>query len=347
MSTERLAFLRLSGPPYEVGLGLGRFGAAAVHDHLTATPGWRQVTALCADPRVERMREAVRERFPRYWDEIRGLADGLGLSLDAIFAWNARGDIRALAPDGCTTVQIPGPINLVAHNEDGDPGFAGHCALAHVASAGGLSFTSFVYPGSLPGHTFAVNAAGLVQTINNVRPLEGGAGLPRMVLTRAVLDAAGLDAAVALIRGAERAGGFHQTLGQAGDPRLLSLEFTATRFSAVDIAAPAVHANHLVHAATAKASQIVTGSSGARQRRGDAMIGAAGAGDPEQAALAILWDRADAELPIHRLEPDDPDVENTLASAVFRIGPERVDWRVYDRAHAPARFVFDGGLEPV
>ena len=346
MSTERLAFIRLSGSPYEVGLGLGRFGAAAVHGHLVRTPAWHRLMRLRDDPRVAGMQRAVQERFPRYWDEVRGLADGLGLAFDEVFAWNARGDIRALAPDGCTTVQIPGTTNVIAHNEDGDPGFAGRCALAHVASEGGIEFTSFVYPGSIPGHTFAVNAAGLVQTINNVRALDGGAGLPRMVITRAVLDTGGLDAAVALVRSAERAGGFHQTLGQAGDARLFSLEFTGTRFVAVSIAAPSIHANHLVHEETGRASQIVTGSSGARQRRGAALIGGHRVGDPEEAALAVLWDTADPELPIHRLDPDDPDVENTMASAVFRIGPKRVDWRVYDRAHAPARFDFVGGLEP-
>jgi hypothetical protein len=32
-------------------------------------------------------------------------------------------------------------------------------------------------------------------------------------------------------------------------------------------------------------------------------------------ALGILWDAADAELPIYRTDPADNDVENTLASA--------------------------------
>ncbi|TGV68304.1 peptidase C45, partial [Mesorhizobium sp. M00.F.Ca.ET.158.01.1.1] len=49
----------------------------------------------------------------------------------------------------------------------------------------------------------------LVQTVNNTRPLAGGAGVPRMVLARAVLDAADLDAALALLESVTRAGAFH------------------------------------------------------------------------------------------------------------------------------------------
>jgi hypothetical protein len=62
--------------------------------------------------------------------------------------------------------------------------------------------------------------------------------------------------------------------------------------------------------------------------------------------LALLRDRADAALPIHRAQPDDPDDENTLATAVFEIAPDRVAWRVYDRPEGPARFSADAGLMP-
>ncbi|TIU28374.1 MAG: peptidase C45, partial [Mesorhizobium sp.] len=206
----------------------------------------------------------------------------------------------AMAPDGCTTVQLPGSPHVIGHNEDGDPDFAGHCALAHVASAGGTPFTAFVYPGSVPGHTFAATSKGLVQTVNNIRPLAGGAGAPRMVLARAILDTSDLDAAVALLRSAPRAGAFHLTLAQAGDERLLSVEFTAQAVSVDSVDAARVHSNHLIHADTGRVSQIVTGSSGVRQRRGELLLGQTLDTDPQGRALGILWDAADPELPIYR-----------------------------------------------
>ncbi|MDX8495291.1 C45 family peptidase [Mesorhizobium sp. VK22B] len=344
---RRLSFIDVAGSPQEVGAALGRFGRAALHDHFRTSAAWRELTARRADPRIGTMATIVRERFPRYWAELQGLADGLELAFDDVFLWNCRGDIWAMAPDGCTTVQLPGSPHVIGHNEDGDPDFARHCALARVTSEGGNQFTAFVYPGSLPGHTFAATSARLVQTVNNTRPLAGGAGAPRMVLARAVLDAADLDAALALLESVPRAGAFHLTLAQAGDERLLSVEFTAQAVSVNRVEAARVHSNHLIHADTGRMSQIVTGSSGVRQRRGEALLDQTSQSNPQSRALGILWDAADPELPIYRTDPADSDVENTLASAVFRIGADKVEWAVYDAAYEAARFDMRDGLVPV
>ncbi|KUM24163.1 peptidase C45 [Mesorhizobium loti] len=344
---RRLSFIDVAGSPYDVGAALGRFGRAALHDHFRTSAAWRELTARRADPRIGMMATIVRERFPRYWAELQGLAAGLELPFEDVFLWNCRGDIWAMAPDGCTTVQLPGSPHVIGHNEDGDPDFAGHCALAHVASEGGNEFTAFIYPGSLPGHTFATTSKGLIQTVNNIRPLAGGAGTPRMVLARAMLDAPGLDEAVALLRSAPRAGAFHLTLAQAGDERLLSVEFTAQALSVDRVETARVHSNHLIHADTGRMSQVVTGSSGVRQRRGELLLGQTLQSDPQGRARGILWDAADPELPIYRTDPADSDVENTLASAVFCVGADKVEWAVYDEAHEAARFDMRDGLVPV
>lgn len=346
-AARRLSFIDVAGSPHDVGAAIGRFGRAALHDHFCRSAAWRELTARRADPRIGQMATIVRERFPRYWAELQGLAAGLELLFDDVFLWNCRGDIWAMAPDGCTTVQLPGSPHVVGHNEDGDPDFAGQCALARVASEGGSTFTAFIYPGSLPGHTFAATSTGLVQTVNNLRPLAGGTGTPRMILTRAILDVPDLDTAVTLLKMAPRAGAFHLTLAQAGDARLLGIEFTAQALSVDKIEMPRVHSNHLIHADTARISQIVTGSSGERQRRGEALLHQTAQSDPQSRAAGILWDAIDPELPIYRTDPADGDVENTLASAVFRIGADKVEWSVYDRPHEAARFEIRDGLVPV
>lgn len=344
MSIDRpssLAAIEISGDPYDVGAQLGRFGAGVVNEYLTKTQAWAGIIAHCHDPRVVRMNEQVQEQFPRYWAEIKGLADGLDLPFAHVFAWNCRGDIRALAPDGCTTVQVPGARRTIAHNEDGDPGFRGHCALARISSTGGTPFTAFVYPGSLPGHTFAATDAGLVQTVNNIRALDTGNGIPRMVLTRAVLDCQNLDQAVTLLQTSDRAGAFHVTLASTSDPRLLSVEFAADACSVQEIMVPSTHANHLIHGETAHIRQTVTHSSNSRQRRGDTLVQDLSDGhDP----LVILRDKAGPGLPIQRDDPDDPDHENTLATAAFLIEGANIDWTVYDKPDTHARFYVRDGL---
>lgn len=342
MSTDnRLGFIEIAGSPHEIGLQLGRFGREIVHRHLVVSHAWASVMAFREDPRVAVMRRLVETRFPAYCAELQGLAAGLDLPFDEVFLWNSRGDVWAFAPDGCTTVQIPGQELVLAHNEDGDPGFRGHCALAHVRPQGGTAFTSFVYPASIPGHTFAATEAGLVQTVNNIRSRGVGVGLPRMVLGRALLECRSLDEAVRLLETSERAGAFHMTIGHRGDPRLLSVEFTHTNCTVVSIDRPQCHANHLVHRDMAGERQVITGSSRSRQQRGEAILAEASR-DP----LLVLWDKAVAPLPIYRAQPDDPDHENTLATAVFRIGAHAINWQVYDRAGEAPRYTMDGKLMP-
>ncbi|MCV5735724.1 C45 family peptidase, partial [Escherichia coli] len=120
------------------------------------------------------------------------------------------------------------------------------------------SFTSFAYPGSICGHTFAVNEKGIVNTVNNIRAVYRPQGLPRQILARASLNANTLDEAITILTGQPRSGAFHHTLGQLGDARLFSVEATGQGCSVLPLTTVTGHANHLVHAALAGVEQIVT-----------------------------------------------------------------------------------------
>ena len=335
MSNETIArdlgWLRLSGGPGDLGVALGQVGRAAVARHLPAHPLWQMVNAPAHAARVARMAGATRARFPWIWAEIEGLAEGLGLPVGQVFAWNCRGDLLASVPDGCTTVMLPGAEPVLAHNEDGLPFFRGACFIAEAQPEGRPGFHAFCYPGSIPGHTFAFTAAGLVQTVNNLRLTGVEAGIPRMVLGRALLTADTLDAALDLLRDAP-SGGFHFALMQRGDPRILSVEFGGGGHSVAEIGAPAVHANHALHLPGGLKAQIVTDSSRDRQARGE-VLAAAGV-----TPLAILRDAGGSGLPIRRDAKDDPDEENTLGTAVMRLSGQGLDWSIHDRADGPARY---------
>ena len=53
-------------------------------------------------------------------------------------------------------------------------------------------------------------------------------------------------------------------------------------------------------------------------------------------AKAMLSDQQDPLLPIYRLSAEDPDDENTLATAIFTLSATRVAWQVFtlDRENA-------------
>lgn len=339
---HKLSYIKIAGSPHDAGLALGRFGADAVHQHLLGSSAWASVMKWRGSSRATAMADLVRERFPRVWAELKGLAVGLNLPFEDVFLWNARGDVWAMAPDGCTTVQIPGATaRRLVHNEDGDPGFGGHCAIVECAIDGSLGFATFAYPGSLPGHTFAVANAGLAMTVNNLRLLHVAPGVPRMALTRALLDTPSLPAALALLRDTPRAGGFHLTLAHRASDELMSVEFGTDFCSVCALSSPALHANHATHPEVRDFPQIITGSSGHRQMRGNRLLADAASAmlDP----LSILADRGNVRFPIYRDDPTDSDDENTMATVDIIVCSERIEWQVYEHPGYAPRFLMTDG----
>lgn len=326
LTVSELGRVTARGTPRQIGRTLGEAGRAAVREVLLQTRYWQAVTDPAHAGAVRAMADTMQVRFPTVWEELQGLAEGLDLPLAQVVAWNCRGDLMSNLPDGCTTVQIPGPTPVIGHNEDGLPGFRGHAVVAGVTPDDGPAFVSFCYPGSLPGHTFATNAAGLVQAVNNLRLRNVAAQVPRMGLGRAALACEALDDALALLKDHNASGGFHMTLAQTGDARVMSVEFGGGACSARQIEAPAVHANHALRMGDAAAGQTITASSRDRQARGAQML-ADGVTNP----LCILRDTDGPGLPVHRCRADDPDNENTLATAIFRVGPSAVEWSIHDQ----------------
>lgn len=320
----------IRGSAFAVGQALGAFGREAWHAKLTQTALWQTVTAMKDAEQTRSMRSLVQSQYPLIWQELEGLAEGLEASFDEVFAWNCRGDLVRSTSDGCTTVAgstAEGEL-IIAHNEDGFPQLRHDCAIVSITPDDGLAFTSFAYPGSICGHTFAVNEKGVVNTVNNIRALHRPRGIPRQVLARAALNAATLDEAISILTTVPRAGAFHHTVGQMGDRRLFSVEATGTGCSVMPLREVFAHANHLIHPELDAVEQVITDSSRSRQQRLNAWMETQSHLDGA-AALDILSDHHDPALPIYRLSPQDPDEENTLATAVFTLSTSDIKWQIF------------------
>jgi hypothetical protein len=265
---REFSVFQVSGEPYEIGYRLGEFARPVFTEYMEQSSAWRAVRKWRGEPFVQALRDAARTHFPALLAELDGMAAGLGWSAEEVFLWNCRGELIHHAPDGCTTLAaVAGERRFIAHNEDGDPFLRDRGALVEVQPVGKPGFVSFYYPGSLPGHTFAANRAGIAQAINNLRIRMPSAGVPRMILARAVLDAGSLDEALHRLRTAPAASGFHHTLGCAGDARLFSVEASARSCAVQSVATLAGHANHMIHPGCEAEAQIVTDSSRDRQLR--------------------------------------------------------------------------------
>ncbi|RUR33278.1 6-aminopenicillanic acid acyl-transferase [Vreelandella andesensis] len=323
----------INGEPRDIGIALGRTGRDAVHRFLLPSAIWAEINDSAHHEAVALMAANTQRDFPQVWEELEGLAEGLELPIEAVFAWNCRGDLLAHAPDGCTTVILPGQTPVVAHNEDGLPFFRGHCFMAEVAPGIGNGFTAFCYPGSIPGHTLAFTRQGWVQAVNNLRLLKVTPKVPRMVLGRAALNQPNVDDVVALLQRYNDCGGFHFSLAECGRPEVISIEFGGGDVAQMALTTPSLHANHALYHPSGLASQWITESSRDRQQRGDQLLA-----EGETTPLVILHDQQTNGLPILRLSADDPDHENTLVTAVMRLEADGVAWQLYDHPGAPPAY---------
>lgn len=330
------------GDPFEIGHALGRQGGTAFRGIVQNLERYRALSPFLGGDRMAAIEACSRRAFPALMREVDGMAAGAGVGFDELFLWNCRGDLPGASAiggsQGCTDVIIPGDPDsglpaVIAHNEDDAADLDDACFLATVKAPGEPGFTSFCSPGMLPGHTFAVNASGLVQTINHIRPRDQKAGIARHIVARAVLACDTLAAARLVLERTDRAGGFHHNLGEMGSMAVLSVEAPASGCVVRQVRAPRAHANHLVFEETADIDQEITRSSRERQRQAEALIQSGEVGrDP----LAVLSDTRDPDWPICRKGRDGPDSGYTLATAVYEIGPGEVRWRLYrDPREAP------------
>ena len=288
MARNPIATVRASGDPFSIGVTLGRAGADGFRERALATEEYRALSARWrGSDYLKALEDASRAAYPKYVREIEGIAEGLGQDFETVFLWTCRGDLRlpddvsprtqAIASTGCTSLLLPaeaGRPPIVAHNEDGAAELLGVCLWVEVEPEDEAPWSSFMYPGMLPGHTFGANACGLVQTINNIRAHDLQIGIPRQIICRAILAAKTLDEACEILRRTDRASGFHHNMGEARTGRLASVEAPASGCDVLEATAPLAHANHLLRARFADLDQTITDSSRVRQEAAERHLAA-------------------------------------------------------------------------
>ncbi|MER8465665.1 C45 family peptidase [Mesorhizobium sp. M1396] len=347
MSRNPISRVRAKGDAFLIGFALGQASASSFRERAMRTEQFRALDARWrGSDYLNTLESAARAAYPRFVREIEGIAAGLGQDFETVFLWNCRGDfpedpgMKAAAATGCTSLLIPavgdGPA-VIAHNEDDAAELLGACLWVEVEADEGRVWSSFMDPGMLPGHTFGLNEAGLVQTINNITPNDLQPGVPRQIICRAILDAGGLDEAVEILKRTDRASGFHHNLGEAKSRRLASVEAPASSCAVREAASPRAHANHLLCREFDGLGQTISRSSRDRQEAADRMIaeGALAGG-----AEAVLFDET---TPIYKNRQDQDSW--TLATSVFALFPDRVEWRVH--AAPDARDTLSGRMRVV
>ncbi|MER8766757.1 C45 family peptidase [Mesorhizobium sp. M0968] len=336
MPKNNISIIRATGDAFSIGFKLGQASAAHFRDRTCRSEQFRALDARWrGSDYLNNLEFAARATYPRLVREIEGIAAGAGQDFETIFLWNCRGDLRlpehvspvtkAIAANGCTTLLIPAERDapaIIAHNEDGTAELLGACIWIEVEPDEGPAWSSFIYPGMLAGHTFGLNEAGIVHTVNNISPQDLQPGVPRQIICRAILDAKSLDESVEILRRKDRASGFHHNLGEAKTGRLASIEAPASGCAVRQVTSARAHANHLAFEEFGGLEQTIHLSSRKRQEASDRMIAE---GALARGAEAVLFDET---TPIFCDNQGD-EVGQTLATAVFELFTDRVEWHVH------------------
>lgn len=342
--TSEFIVIEAGGNAQDRGTAIGRAVAESVHSAvLTQSEFSETVTQFAGSAYVSALHGAAETAYPEYIQELNAMAAAIEMEPEKLFIWNCRGDLRfppetakarlERLTEGCTTIMAPAGEStdtpaVIAHNEDGDGAFMQHRFWLKASPDDAPDFESYLYPGMLPGHSFGVNASGLVQTINNIRPDDQKPGIPRHFVTRAILASESFQEAVSHLQRTDRASGFHHAIGFPGMEAPASIEAPASGMVIRNVAIPQGHANHLIDDYFDKVTQVVTASSNYRQSSVDMYFAEGGnPNDPED----VLFRRGSGgELSVLR-RPDDggDDYGCTLATGVFRLFQDHVAWTIH------------------
>jgi hypothetical protein len=329
---ETLPLTTIRGTPREIGEVLGRLAKPVMRDYLTQSGIWSALQPWRGSTHLQRLMEMTRESLPDCWEELDGMASGIGMDAADLFLWNCRGDLLGEAAGGSTSVAVNRLANaMMAQNVDGDPLLGTHCHLVDVRPVNKPGFIGLYSPGSIPGHTFAANRSGLVHMVNQARPASAEIGMPGMMLCRRILDTDSLAEAIEILMETPCAGAQHHIMGWAGEFIMVSIETMRDTRSMTPIASTYGHANHMIHSASFAGQQIVTPSSRERQAGVSRLLRTLPDFPSEEELLEVLYDHGDGAAPIYRDAPDDPEAENTLATAIFRFTPKEINLRVFGK----------------
>lgn len=203
------------GTNYEVGYTVGRAFKSMIHEYLDNCSELNQYLLpkyKTAEGKeiYDLTLELVQNVYPQYLEEIKGAADGSDapfdklflLHLDSMLSNNVKGQKNGLDA-GCSAILCNQPDQVfIGHNEDFYTAALNHCYIlnADIEVVKGSErkcverFSSFCYPGCLPGFSMGYNTHGIIFTINVVEPKVNPVGrMPRYFVTRALLAAKNLS----------------------------------------------------------------------------------------------------------------------------------------------------------
>lgn len=187
--------------------------------------------------------------FPQFVLELRGLAEGIGVPFERVWAIQCRDEVLGLLKnEKCSSVFIRTDTGwLVGHNEDDFwNGFSKEEVrqlyfIVHKTIAGSSIFY-LGFPSMVGGETVSLHSSGVIQTINTLHHINIQIGVPRNIIARALSEMRSLDTIQTTLSQTKRASGYCHTF--LIDNTLSCIESTEASYELIDTGDRFVHTNH-------------------------------------------------------------------------------------------------------
>jgi len=248
--------IHVKGSHREMGRQMGEQASAQVkhslenaHHLLESTYESLQLTWEGAEIQARKYLPFAQERYPKVVEELLGIAEGAGVRFDDLVVLNAMEAVTtdALHLTKCTSIGVNeqrtanGHV-LIGHNEDWVPEDESDMFLIHAIPDDEPTFLAMTYGGLLPNIGF--NSAGIAQCCDSVYPSDCRIGIPRVVLSRAILAARTPAEAIRHMVAPLRAAGYNHLLAhESGE--MYNVEVSARKFAVLYADKNAIaHTNH-------------------------------------------------------------------------------------------------------
>jgi len=258
MNTRTLPIIRISGTHLEMGQQIGeacreqiRLSVENARKLVNDAYDTLQLDWDGALIQARKYMPFAEERYPQYVAELRGIAQGANTTFDDLAVVNAMEAVTmdALHLTKCTSMAVNqmrtsnGHV-LVAHNEDWLPDDEPDVYLIHATPENEPPFLAMTYGGLLPNIGF--NSFGICQCCDSVYPTDSRIGVPRVIVSRAVLAARTPAEAIRHMLVAQRAAGYNHLLVHASG-EMYSVEVSARQFAILYAEnGIMVHTNHFL-----------------------------------------------------------------------------------------------------
>lgn len=242
MSTKPLPLIQVYGSHLQMGCQIGeacreqvRHSIANAHALLEEAYEQLQLTWEGAQIQARKYIPFAEERYPQYVEELKGIAQGAGVAFDDVSVVNAMEAVTmdALHLTKCTSMAVnqertaDGSV-LACHNEDWLPEDEPDVFIISARPDDAPPFLAMTYGALLPN--IGINACGIAQCCDSVYPSDSRIGIPRVVVSRAVLSARTPGEAIRHMLVPHRAAGYnHLLVHESGE--MYNVEVSARQFA--------------------------------------------------------------------------------------------------------------------